>query len=69
MTVGLNLLIVKRFKPTTPKAHSIIKDFIPRLFLSVSTENSMAVNNITKGALIIAGSGMFTGGLIRHHFK
>jgi metallo-beta-lactamase family protein len=29
----------------------------------------MAVNNITKGALIIAGSGMFTGGLIRHHFK
>ena len=53
----------------TPRAHSIIKDFIPRLFLSVSTENSMAVNNIAKGALIIAGSGMCTGGRIRHHFK
>ncbi len=53
----------------TPNAHSIIKDFIPRLFLSVSPENSIAINNITKGALIIAGSGMCTGGRIRHHFK
>ena len=29
----------------------------------------MAVNNIKKGALILAGSGMCTGGRIRHHFK
>lgn len=53
----------------TPKAHSILKDFIPRLFLSVTPENSMAINSIAKGALIIAGSGMCTGGRIRHHFK
>lgn len=53
----------------TPSAHSIIKDFIPRLFLSVTPENSMAINNIKKGAIIIAGSGMCTGGRIRHHFK
>jgi metallo-beta-lactamase family protein len=53
----------------TPSAHSIIKDFIPRLFLAVTPENSMAINNIKKGALIIAGSGMCTGGRIRHHFK
>jgi metallo-beta-lactamase family protein len=59
----------QEIEQATPKAHSIIKDFIPRLFLSVSTENSMAVNNITKGVLIIAGSGMCTGGRIRHHFK
>ena len=59
----------QEIEQATPEAHSIIKDFIPRLFLSVSTENSMAVNNITKGALIIAGSGMCTGGRIRHHFK
>ena len=59
----------QEIEDATPKAHSIIKDFIPRLFLSVSTENSMAVNNINKGALIIAGSGMCTGGRIRHHFK
>jgi metallo-beta-lactamase family protein len=53
----------------TPSARSIIKDFIPRLFLSVTPENSMAVNNIKKGAIILAGSGMCTGGRIRHHFK
>jgi metallo-beta-lactamase family protein len=59
----------QEIEQATPKAHSIIKDFIPRLFLSVTTENSMAVNNIAKGAIIIAGSGMCTGGRIRHHFK
>ncbi|WP_299074326.1 MBL fold metallo-hydrolase [uncultured Paraglaciecola sp.] len=59
----------QEIEEATPKAHSIIKDFIPRLFLSVTTENSMAINNIKKGALIIAGSGMCTGGRIRHHFK
>jgi metallo-beta-lactamase family protein len=59
----------QEIEQATPRAHSIIKDFIPRLFLSVTTENSMAVNNIAKGAIIIAGSGMCTGGRIRHHFK
>lgn len=59
----------QEIEDATPHAHSIVKDFIPRLFLSVTTENSMAVNNINKGAIIIAGSGMCTGGRIRHHFK
>jgi metallo-beta-lactamase family protein len=62
-------LDAKEIEQATPCASSIIKDFIPRLFLSVSTENSMAINNIKKGAIIIAGSGMCTGGRIRHHFK
>lgn len=59
----------EEIEQATPSAHSIIKDFIPRIFLSVTPENSMAVNNIKKGAIIIAGSGMCTGGRIRHHFK
>ena len=53
----------------SPKARSILSDFIPRLFLSVSPDESMMINKIQKGALIIAGSGMCTGGRIRHHFK
>jgi metallo-beta-lactamase family protein len=52
-----------------PSAHSILQDFIPNLYLSVSVEESIAINRIKKGAIIIAGSGMCTGGRIRHHFK
>ncbi|MEJ2115354.1 MAG: MBL fold metallo-hydrolase, partial [Gammaproteobacteria bacterium] len=37
-------------------------------FIRESTE-SMAVNQITGGAIIMAGSGMCTGGRVRHHLK
>lgn len=53
----------------SPSSKSILKDFIPNLYLSVSTDESIAINRIKKGAIIIAGSGMCTGGRIRHHFK
>jgi len=53
----------------TPLASSILEDFIPNLYLSVSVEESISINRIKKGAIIIAGSGMCTGGRIRHHFK
>lgn len=43
--------------------------FLPVLRYSSSTEESMALNKIVAGAIIIAGSGMCTGGRIRHHFK
>jgi len=42
---------------------------LPRLNLTVTPEESMAINDVKKGAIIIAGSGMCTGGRIRHHFK
>jgi metallo-beta-lactamase family protein len=46
-----------------------LEEFLPSLNLCVSSEESMAINKIKSGAIIIAGSGMCTGGRIRHHFK
>ena len=40
---------------------------LPNLHISRTTDQSMAINTIRKGAIIIAGSGMCSGGRIRHH--
>lgn len=42
---------------------------LPNLQISRAPEQSMAINKIRRGAIIIAGSGMCTGGRIRHHLK
>ena len=48
---------------------SSLEEFLPSLNFCVTPEESMAINDIDSGALVIAGSGMCTGGRIRHHFK
>ncbi|MCZ7597648.1 MAG: MBL fold metallo-hydrolase [Gammaproteobacteria bacterium] len=42
---------------------------LDNLHMSETTEQSMAINQISSGAIVIAGSGMCTGGRIRHHLK
>ena len=42
---------------------------LPNLHLSESTEDSMAINRLESGAIIIAGSGMANGGRVRHHLR
>jgi len=42
---------------------------LPNLHISESLEDSMAINRIEGGAIVIAGSGMANGGRIVHHLK
>ena len=48
--------------------HSV-DDWLPILKLTPSPAESMAINNVKSGAIIVAGSGMCNGGRIVHHFK
>lgn len=42
---------------------------LPGLHFTRDTADSIAINQINSGAVILAGSGMCTGGRVRHHLK
>ena len=42
---------------------------LPNLHFTRTARQSMAINQVESGALIMAGSGMCTGGRIKHHLK
>lgn len=45
------------------------QDWLPQLRFAETPEESMAINKISGGAVVIAGSGMCNGGRVRHHLK
>lgn len=49
--------------------HDAFSHLLPNFHPSRTANQSMALNRIRSGAIVIAGSGMCTGGRIRHHFK
>jgi metallo-beta-lactamase family protein len=65
----LGLLDGDDIKELSDAHRSSLESFLPTLHLTEDTDESMSINRIRGGALIIAGSGMCTGGRIRHHFK
>lgn len=46
-----------------------LQENLPNLRLTSRPDESMAINTIRSGAIVIAGSGMCTGGRIRQHLK
>lgn len=42
---------------------------LPNFHMTETTQESMVINEVKSGAIIIAGSGMMSGGRIHHHLK
>ena len=59
------------FEPATAKLFQEGHDplFLPGLHLARQTAESVAINSVHGGAIIMAGSGMCTGGRVRHHLQ
>lgn len=49
--------------------HGRDRPALKNLRMSRTSTDSMAINEIESGAIVIAGSGMCTGGRVRHHLK
>ncbi|MEE4243953.1 MAG: MBL fold metallo-hydrolase [Kangiellaceae bacterium] len=59
----IDLQVLKKFK------NGGLIEFLPNLIMVENVQESIAINDIKHRAIIIAGSGMCTGGRIRRHFE
>ena len=74
MAIEATDIYLRHHKLYDPEAASFWKENgkqlgLPNLQYSKSSQDSMKINRIESGAIIIAGSGMMTGGRIKHHIK
>lgn len=74
MAIKATHLFSKYHKELGPKCNLFYRDDgdvfgFPWLHFTCDVEDSKRINEIERGAIIIAGSGMCTGGRILHHFK
>lgn len=58
-----HLFAAQLFEPRSDKPE------LPNLYATLTAEESMTINKVESGAIIIAGSGMCTGGRILHHLR
>ncbi|MBE7636181.1 MBL fold metallo-hydrolase [Sneathiella sp. P13V-1] len=61
--------VIQNSSKNIPLHKQSLHTLLPILRYSTTTEESMELNKIEGGAIIIAGSGMCNGGRIRHHLK
>ncbi len=64
-----DLEVIDSTTPRKPSAPKNLQSLLPPLRFTSTTDESMKLNKIKSGAIIIAGSGMCNGGRIRHHLK
>jgi len=64
-----DLEVIGSTTPRKPSAPKNLQSLLPPLRFTSTTDESMKLNKIKSGAIIIAGSGMCNGGRIRHHLK
>ncbi len=72
MAIRATTVFARHLAYLRPEARAWIKKTrlrLPNLRISRTVDDSIAINRIRKGALVIAGSGMSNGGRILHHYR
>ncbi|MBY5921005.1 MBL fold metallo-hydrolase RNA specificity domain-containing protein [Ferrimonas balearica] len=65
----LELMDKEDLNRLTEQGSATLEAFLPCLHLTQNTDDSIALNRVNQGLIIIAGSGMCNGGRMVHHLK